>query len=307
LAIVYFWAEGLKPTKNLHLSAKDNFFYPRQWLNLGGKLLDVSSPKIMGIINLTPDSFHAASRQTTAQDALAQAQKMVAEGADILDLGACSTRPGAPLISTKEEWQRLGPALATIRKNLPNVVISVDTFTSEIAKNAVAEGAQIINDISAGSLDAQLFETIAELNVPYILMHMQGTPQTMQQNPTYSNVVAEVMTFFSEKLALLRALGVNDVLLDPGFGFGKNLQHNFELLKQLRDFKLFELPILAGVSRKSMINKALGTSPENALNGTTALHAFALERGANILRVHDVAEAKQVVTLHHHLHATWNP
>ena len=289
------------------MSAKDNFFYPRHSLNINGKLMDLSRPKIMGIINLTPDSFHGASRQTSTEGALTEAQKMVAEGADILDLGACSTRPGAPKITTEEEWQRLAPAIISIRNNLPDVVISVDTFRAEIARRAVAEGAQIINDVSAGSMDEALFETIAELQVPYILMHMQGTPATMQNNPQYKNVVAEVMTFFSQKIALLRKLGVNDIVLDPGFGFGKTLEHNFQLLNQLNDFALFELPILAGVSRKSMINKALGTTPETALNGTTALHAFALEKGANILRVHDVAEAKQVITLHQHLNGSWNP
>lgn len=285
------------------MSAKDNFFYPRHSLNINGKLMDLSRPKIMGIINLTPDSFHAGSRRGTPHDALVQAEKMTADGADILDLGAYSTRPGAPFVSLEEEWNRLESPLKNICKNLPDAVISVDTFRSEIAKRAVSEGAHIINDISAGSMDEALFATIAELQVPYILMHMQGTPTTMQKSPSYNNVVAEVMTFFSEKLAVLRSLGVNDVILDPGFGFGKTVEHNYALLNQLTDFHLFELPILAGLSRKSMINKALGISPENALNGTTALHAFALERGAKILRAHDVAEAKQVITLHQHLHA----
>lgn len=257
----------------------------------------------MGIINLTPDSFYAKSRRNNTRDALAQAEKMVGAGADILDLGAYSTRPGAPYVSPEEEWTRLKDGLIAIRKVLPETIISVDTFRAEIVQRSVAEGANIINDISAGSFDAKLFETVAALQLPYILMHMQGTPETMQNNPNYTNVVADVMTFFSEKLATLHELGVNDVILDPGFGFGKTVEHNFTLLNQLSDFKLFELPILAGVSRKSMINKALGISPHEALNGTTALHAFALERGANILRVHDVAEAKQVVTLHQHLHA----
>lgn len=256
----------------------------------------------MGILNVTPDSFHDGGKYTASTAALKHAEQMLAEGADIIDIGAASTRPGAALLSVEEEWLRLDKVLSSLVKNFPKAIFSIDTYQAEIAKRAIQSGVHIINDVSAGQLDKNMFEMVARLNVPYIMMHMQGTPQTMQQNPNYENVVVDEMKFFSERLAKLRALGVNDVILDPGFGFGKTLEHNYILLKQLTDFDLFELPILVGVSRKSMINKALGTKPENALNGTTALNAFALERGANILRVHDVKEAKQVVTLHKHLH-----
>ncbi len=256
----------------------------------------------MGILNVTPDSFHDGGQYNAVDAALAHTKQMLDDGADIIDIGAMSTRPGAEAISADVEWNRLEPILNAIVSWHPSAIISIDTYHSKVAERAIGAGAHIINDVSAGQLDKNMFPLVAQLNVPYIMMHMQGTPQTMQQKPSYTNVVVEVMKFFSERLAKLRELGVNDVIIDPGFGFGKDLAHNFTLLKQLADFEFFELPILVGVSRKSMINKALGTQPEKALNGTTALHAFALERGANILRVHDVKEAKQVVTLHQHLH-----
>jgi dihydropteroate synthase len=293
---------SLKPAIILHLSAKDTIFHKRQFINIKGDLYDLSTPKVMGILNVTPDSFHDGGKYNAVDSALLQTEKMLTEGADIIDIGAVSTRPGAQMLSAEDEWLRLEPVLAAINKKFPKAILSIDTYHAQVAKRAISLGAHIINDVSAGQIDTNMFTLVAELQVPYIMMHMQGTPQTMQQNPGYSNVVVDVMRFFSERLEKLRMLGVNDIILDPGFGFGKTLEHNYELLNQLTDFELFDLPILIGISRKSMINRALGTKPENALNGTTALHAFALERGANILRVHDVKEAKQVVTLHQHLH-----
>ncbi len=256
----------------------------------------------MGILNVTPDSFHDGGKYNAVDAAIERTEQMLAEGADIIDIGAVSTRPGSSAISVDEEWQRLQPVLKEITRRFPKAILSVDTYQATIAEKAIKAGAHMINDVSAGEMDTEMFKTVAELQVPYIMMHMQGTPQNMQQNPTYENVVTDVMKYFSKRLALLREMGVNDVIIDPGFGFGKTLEHNFKLLNQLTDLQLFELPILVGVSRKSMINKALGTKPENALNGTTALNAIALENGADILRVHDVKEAKQVVTLHQHLH-----
>jgi dihydropteroate synthase len=284
------------------LGAKDTIFKKRQFINIKGELYDLSTPKVMGILNVTPDSFHDGGKYTATDAALEHTEQMLAAGADILDVGAASTRPGAAALSAEQEWQRLEVVLPNLINAFPKAIFSIDTYQAEVAKRAVDQGVAMVNDVSAGTLDEHMLKTVAQLQVPYIMMHMQGTPQSMQQNPSYDNVVVDVMRFFSERLAMLRELGVNDVVIDPGFGFGKTLEHNYKLLIQLADFDLFELPILVGVSRKSMINKALGTKPENALNGTTALHAFALERGANILRVHDVKEAKQVVTLHQHLH-----
>ncbi len=258
----------------------------------------------MGILNITPDSFHDGGSYNNTERALLQAEKMLAEGADILDIGGQSTRPKSTRISAAEEWSRVAPVLKIIRKKYPNAVLSIDTFYADVAAQAVAEGANIVNDISAGTLDENMFKTVAGLHVPYVLMHMQGTPETMQNSPQYQHVVAEVLHEFSIKIAHLRALGVNDIIIDPGFGFGKTTAHNFELLNHLYDFNMLELPVLVGVSRKRMINEVLKTTPETALNGTTALHAFALERGANILRVHDVKQAKEVVTLHQTLHRT---
>ena len=228
---------------------------------------------------------------------------MLDAGADMLDIGAYSTRPGAADISPDEEWNRLEPVIKAILEKNPKSILSIDTFRAEIARKAIGLGAHIINDVSGGTLDENMFATVAELQVPYILMHMRGTPQTMQQLTDYDNVVADVIKDLSFKIAALRELGVNDIILDPGFGFAKTLEQNYALLNQLGDLQMLGLPVLVGISRKSMITKTLGIKPVDALNGTTALHAFALERGAAILRVHDVKEAKEVITLHQYLNS----
>ncbi|NTW32637.1 MAG: dihydropteroate synthase [Bacteroidetes bacterium] len=251
----------------------------------------------MGIVNLTPDSFYDGGRFQNIDDVINYVVKIVEEGADIIDLGAISTRPGAKEVTLEEEESRLMPVLKKISSIFPDIIISVDTFRSQIAKMAVNNGAHIINDISAGNFDKDMFSVISELQVPYIIMHIQGNPLNMQNNPVYKNVTTEVIEYLSEKVEILRKLGVNDIIIDPGFGFGKTVEHNYELLKNLEYFSIFELPILVGLSRKSMINKVLGTTPENALNGTTVLNTYAILKGANILRVHDVKEAEETVKL----------
>lgn len=267
-------------------------------INCKGKLIDLSTPKVMGILNITPDSFYSGSRLNGTEQALKKAEQMLNEGADILDVGGLSTRPGAEILNPDEELGRVIPVIQTILKHFPDTVISIDTYRSKVARESVATGAAIVNDISAGTLDDNLFETVAELQVPYVLMHMQGTPQTMQINPKYENVVAEVNLFLAEKIKNLKNLGVNDLILDPGFGFGKTVTHNYSLLKNLNLIGYGEFPVLAGLSRKSMIKKLLNVNEEGALNGTTALNMVALEKGASILRVHDVKEAKQTVDLY---------
>lgn len=285
------------------MGPKDTFFKKRESINIQGKLYSLATPKVMGILNVTPDSFHDGDAGLTVDSAVKRAAKMMEDGADILDIGGQSTRPKATQIPAEEEWKRVETILKSIRKNFPEALISIDTFYAEVAERAVFEGADIVNDISAGSIDKKMFATVAKLQVPYILMHMQGRPQTMQENPQYKFVVAEVLRDFSKKINQLRTLGVNDLIIDPGFGFGKTAKHNFALLNQLADFNMLELPILVGLSRKRMINETLQITPDKALNGTTALNAFALERGANILRVHDVKEAKELITLHQTLYA----
>ncbi|PLX22836.1 MAG: dihydropteroate synthase [Marinilabiliales bacterium] len=280
------------------MQAKDTFFSRKLTINCGGELFDLSEPKVMGILNVTSDSFFDGGKYNSQNQILSQVNKMISEGCDIIDIGAYSSRPGALNISANDEINRLLPVLEIIRNDFPDIIISVDTFRSQVAKKVIQDyKVDIINDISAGELDEKMFELIAELNVPYIMMHMQGTPQNMQKNPNYVNVVKEVMDYFSSKLQKLKLLGATDVILDPGFGFGKTLDHNYQLLKYLEDFKIFDLPILAGVSRKSMINKVLEINPEEALNGTSVLHTLALLGGANILRVHDVKEAKETIQL----------
>lgn len=281
------------------MSAKDNFFYTKYSMNCGGRLISFDKALVMGIINLTPDSFYDKSRHFSENDALKQADKMLADGADILDLGAVSTRPGSDVISEDEELQRLLPALKNIRKSFPESIISVDTWRANVAKAAVTEGANIINDISGGTMDANMFETIVQLKVPYILMHIQGTPQSMQQNPAYTDVVNEVIDFLAIRIQKLRLMGVSDVIVDPGFGFGKTLEHNYTLLQNLEKLKILDCPILAGVSRKSMITKVLDIKAAEALNGTTILNTISLMKGAKILRVHDVKEAVEAVKLTH--------
>ncbi|NOQ24571.1 MAG: dihydropteroate synthase [Bacteroidales bacterium] len=280
------------------MQAKDTFFSRKLTINCGGELLDLSIPKIMGILNITPDSFFDGERYSTKEKILFQVNKMINVGCDILDIGAYSSRPGAQNISISEELNRLCPVLETIRTEFPDIILSVDTFRSEVAKKVVEDfNVNIINDISAGELDNNMFETIAKLNVPYILMHMKGSPDNMQGNPKYNNVIKEVIDYFAVKIKKLKLLGVNDLIIDPGFGFGKTLEHNYQLLKYLDDFRIFELPILVGISRKSMINKLLEISPEEALNGTSVLNTLSIVNGANILRVHDVKEASESIKL----------
>ncbi len=280
------------------MQPKDTFFSRKLTINCKGELYDLSQPKVMGILNITPDSFFDGGKYNTEEMILNQVIMMMNDGCDILDIGAYSSRPGADNVPEDVELKRLEAALKVIRFHFPDILISVDTFRSEVAKKLVKDyQVDIINDISAGEMDEKMFETIADLNVPYIMMHMQGTPQNMQQNPEYKNVVKDIMTYFSKKLEKIKLLGINDVILDPGFGFGKTIDHNYQLLKYLDDFKIFELPLLVGVSRKSMIQKLLDITPEDALNGTTVLNTFALLGGANIIRVHDVKEAKETIKL----------
>ena len=266
-------------------------------LNIKGNLYSFDRPKVMGIINVTPDSFFDGGRYNSVENALEQAEKHLGEGADFLDIGGFSSRPGADVVSVAEELQRVVDPIKAIKDRFPRAIISIDTFRAQVAEKAVEAGADMINDISAGEDDEQMFETVRDLQVPYIIMHKQGSPKTMQQNPQYENAVLDIAKYLSRRVLKLNELGVNDVIIDPGFGFGKTVEHNYQLLKHLDHFQIFELPILVGVSRKSMINKVLGTKPENALNGSTVLHTIALQKGAHILRVHDVKEAVEAVKL----------
>lgn len=251
----------------------------------------------MGILNATPDSFYDGGKNNSIEAALQRAEVILTQGGDIIDIGAASTRPGAEEISIDEELQRLIPVVKAIASEFPDAILSVDTYRAVVAEEAIKAGAQIINDIAGGTMDAAMFATVAKLHVPYILMHIQGTPQTMQQNPEYTNVVAEVLLSLSQKVNELKRLGVADIIIDPGFGFGKTTEHNYQLLSNLRQLQLLGCPILAGVSRKGMINKVLGTTPDQALNGTTVVNTIALANGASILRVHDVKEAVEAVAL----------
>jgi dihydropteroate synthase len=281
------------------MQAKDTFFSRKLTINCKGELLDLTYPKVMGIINITPDSFYDGGKYISEESLMLRVNKMIYDGCDIFDIGAYSSRPGALEVTEKDELQRLSYALSIIRNKFPDIIISVDTFRSKIAKAVVEDfNVDIINDISAGDLDAGMFETIAELNVPYIIMHMQGIPENMQNNPQYKNIVKDMSMYFSKKVDQLKLLGVNDVIIDPGFGFGKTIDHNYQLLKHLDDFKIFELPILVGLSRKSMLCKVLGIEPENALNATSVANTLALDRGANILRVHDVKEAVETIKIY---------
>lgn len=272
-------------------------FIANKTLNLSGRLLDLSEPKVMGILNVTPDSFYKESRTNTEKDVLAKAEKMLAEGATLLDIGGYSSRPGADDISEAVETQRVREAIKSICKEFPQAILSIDTFRSIVAEVAIDEGASMINDISGGSLDKKMFEVVARLRVPYVVMHMQGTPQTMSTLTKYNNIVKDVLDYFHQKVNALHMLGVKDILLDPGFGFAKTIEQNFVLLDHLSHFKLLGKPLLIGLSRKSMIWKTLSTSAEEAQNGTTALNMIALQKGAGIVRVHDVKEAVETVKL----------
>lgn len=269
-----------------------------KYINVNGQLIDLSQPQIMGILNVTPDSFYANSRAKTEAEISQRAFQIIEEGGSIIDIGGYSTRPNAAPIPAEEEIKRLRRGLQIIRKELPDAIISVDTFRADIARMCVEEyGVAIINDISSGSMDADMFSTVASLGVPYIIMHMQGTPQDMQHAPHYENVTAEIIYYLSEKVKKLRDLGVKDIIIDPGFGFGKTLEHNYELMNRLEEFAIFDLPLLVGISRKSMIYKLFDTTPGDALNGTTVLNTIALLKGANILRVHDVKAANEAVQI----------
>jgi dihydropteroate synthase len=276
---------------------EDTFFRKKTTLNAGGRLIDLSSPKVMGIINVTPDSFYAGSRKQGIDEALQQAEKMLSEGASFLDIGAYSSRPGAEDISLQEETDRLLPVVEAIFNGFPGAVLSVDTFRSQVAEAAIKAGAHIINDISGGQLDPEMFATVARLQVPYILMHMKGTPQNMNQQAHYEDVFAEVYDYFVDKYYQLKQLGVHDVIIDPGFGFAKKPEHSYALMNRLQDFKMLQLPVLVGISRKKMIYGQLGITAAEALNGTTALNTIAMTKGANILRMHDVKEAVEAVKI----------
>ncbi|MFK5879730.1 MAG: dihydropteroate synthase [Flavobacteriaceae bacterium] len=266
-------------------------------INCNGKLIDLSTPKVMGILNLTPDSFYDGGKYSSDLEILNQVEKILNDGATFIDVGSYSSRPNAEHLSENEELKRLLPNIKIILKKFPEALISVDTFRSNVAKKSVVCGVCMVNDISGGALDDNMFKTIGELQVPYVLMHLKGTPQNMQQNPTYENVVRDVLKYFSEKVALLRKEKVNDIILDVGFGFAKTLEHNYTLLKNLEHFNILELPLLTGVSRKSMLYKLLETDAKNALNATTVANTIALQKGTSILRVHDVKEAIEAIKI----------
>ena len=266
-------------------------------INCKGQLVDLTLPKVMGILNVTPNSFFDGGRYKNDSGILLRVEKMLLNGATFIDIGAYSSKPSAEFVSEEEELQRIVPIVQLILEHFPETLISIDTFRSEVAKACIENGAAIINDISAGILDDKLLETIAKYNIPYIMMHMRGTPQTMQAMTNYDNIVKEILFYFSERIAQARSLGINDLIVDPGFGFAKTLEQNYEILQKMELFQMLELPLLAGVSRKSMIYKTLHSSAEEALNGTTVLNTIALTKGAKILRVHDVREAMECVTL----------
>ncbi|MFI0491039.1 dihydropteroate synthase [Flavobacterium sp.] len=267
-------------------------------INCKGQLIDLSIPKVMGILNVTPNSFFDGGKYKNESEILSQVEKMLNDGATFIDIGAYSSKPNADFVSEEEELQRIVPIVNLILENFPETLISIDTFRSEVAQACIENGAAIINDISAGNLDDKMLETIAKYNVPYIMMHMRGTPKTMQIMTNYENIVKEMLFYFSEKVAKARSLGINDLILDPGFGFAKIVEQNYEVLQKMELFNTLELPILVGFSRKSMIYKSLNSIAEEALNGTTVLNTLALTKGAKILRVHDVKEAMECVTLY---------
>ena len=279
-------------------SANNPIFSRNISLNCNGKIIDLSSPKVMGIINVTNDSFFEASRFTEPHTIIDGARMMIAQGADMIDVGSFSSRPGTSPISEDEEHGKLHMALSALRGEFPDLIISVDTFRSSVAKMVVQEyKVDIINDISGGEMDSRMIKTIGKLNVPYILMHMKGTPENMQEDPIYENLIQEILQFFGNKLHLLKKEGINDIIVDPGFGFGKTLEQNYDLLNHLDAFRMLELPMMVGLSRKSMIYKHLQIEAKDSLNGTTAVHMAALLKGANILRVHDINAASETVKI----------
>ncbi len=282
---------------------EDKLFPQKYTFQINGRLLNWKRPQIMGIVNLTPDSFYSGSRTyNTLETAIKLIEKHISEGADIVDLGGYSTRPGASEISIQEEEDRVLPIVTWVSKNHPETLISIDTFRGNVAESAIREGAHIVNDISAGELDPNMLATVGKLKAPYIAMHMKGNPKTMQSQTDYSDILVEIMHYFAKKLEEFKKFGINDVIIDPGFGFAKTIPQNFWILRNIELFKVLGVPILAGVSRKSMIYKTLEIDPTDALNGSTALHMFALSKGANLLRVHDVKEAKQTIDLYNILY-----
>jgi dihydropteroate synthase len=266
-------------------------------INCKGQIIDLSTPKIMGILNITPNSFYDGGKYSLENNAIAQVEKMLKEGATFIDIGAYSSKPNAEFVSEEEELNRIIPVIKAILNKFPEALLSIDTFRSTVAQECINNGAALINDISAGSLDEKMMEVIASNNIPYIMMHLRGTPQTMHDQTNYEHIINEILTYFSDKVNKARSLGINDLIIDPGFGFAKTTDQNYEILSNLELFKMLELPILAGVSRKSMIYKTLDTSPEEALNGTTVLNTIAITKGATIIRVHDVKEAMECVKL----------
>lgn len=270
-------------------------------INCRGNLIDLSTPKVMGILNITPNSFYDGGKYNSEVEILNQVDKMLLDGATFIDIGAYSSKPGAEFVSEEEEINRLLPVIGLILKNHPEALLSIDTFRSKVAKQCVEHGAAIINDISAGMLDEKMLETVADLQVPYIMMHMKGNPQTMQSLIQYNDVVKEMMFYFSERINKARSFGLNDIIIDPGFGFAKTIEQNYEVMQKLEYFNILELPLLVGISRKSMIYKILETTPDQALNGTTILNTVALQKGASILRVHDVKEAVECIKIYNQL------
>lgn len=276
---------------------KDTFFQTKTTLNIGGKILDLSKPKVMAILNITPDSFFSGSRFSDDEEIFKQVSAFLKEGASIIDVGAYSSRPGAEDVSEREELNRLIPVVKLLTTEFPDIILSIDTFRGKVAAEAIKAGGHIINDISGGELDKSMFEVVGALGVPYILMHMRGNPKTMSSLTDYNDLLLDIAFYFSEKINRLKAWGVKDIILDPGFGFAKTAEQNYRLLKDMNNLKVFDLPLLAGISRKAMIWKKLNIKPEEALNGTTVLNTLALQNGAAILRVHDVLEAKQCIDL----------
>jgi dihydropteroate synthase len=286
-------------------STSAKFLKRKNTINLNGRLIDFSTPVVMGILNVTPDSFFDGGKYRTEKNVLKRAEEILAQGGTIIDIGAISTQPGAEGISTKAEIERLLPAVKAVRKNFPEAFISIDTYRSWVAMEVIEEcGPCIVNDVTGGNFDVLMFDTIGRLGVPYILMHMQGTPLKMQENPEYEDIIREISMFFTEKTKQLTKAGVKDVIIDPGFGFGKTLEHNYDLLNKLDSFKVFQLPVMVGVSRKSMIFKLLGSNPDDALNGTSVINTLALMGGADLLRVHDVREAVEAVRIMNMIRST---
>lgn len=288
--------EGSTTVERISIFAT-NMLFQRTTLNCKGHLVSLERPQVMGILNTTPDSFYDGGQYPKLSAQLNQVERMVKEGARFIDIGGMSSRPGAELISTDEELKRVIPIIKAVAERFPDVLMSIDTVHAVVAKEAVMAGAAMINDISAGSIDPEMYNTVAQLQVPYILMHMQGQPNQMQKAPSYQDVVLEILDFFIAEIGKLRALHIKDLIIDPGFGFGKSMDHNYQILKRLEVFKMLEVPMLAGLSRKSMIYKALNVQPDEALNGSTAMHIVALQQGVKILRVHDVKEAAQCIEL----------